>query len=239
MSSDGKSRLGRQSPPALGAARGAPRRTIAVVAALAGAVVLAASLLGQGESNLEPSPFGAWAPGIAAPVPAFQRAPRVRGPATVRRDVRRLALRSGGDPELALRTLRVLRSNLGLEGRSLYAFAPDGRAICFLLAGRRRTGACPTRSDFNPPGVLWISGGGIPAWASEIGFPIPSVVAGIAADNVRSVDYVNGNTSRRLAIRNNVFFTELEQLEAVGFLEVVFVSGKRVRIAIAPRPTGR
>lgn len=236
MSFRGDSRLGWQSPPILGAARGVPRGALALVLTVA-AIALAASVLGERESNtVEGSPFGAWAPGVAAPVAAYDRAPRVRGPAKVRREVRRLALRSGGDPEIALRTLRVLRTNLGLDRRSLYAFAPDGRAICFLL--EERAGACPTRSDYNPAGVLWISGGGIPAWGSETGFPIPSVVVGISADNVLSVDYVNGPTSRRLTIRNNVFFTELEQPEATGYLEVRFVSGKRTRIAIAP-PTRR
>lgn len=228
-------RLGRPSPRiAARAARGAARSStlIAVVAILgAGGLGLAAMALDQADViEGETSPYGSWAPGIAAPVAAMnQLPPASRVPSAVRLQARRLSARTGGDPDIAVRTLRLLRSDVSLDRASIYGFKADAKAVCVLMTGRGVT--CPTPSR-NPAGVLWFIAGGIPDWASEGGLTIPSAAVGLVADNVLRVTFVEAGKRWPIPIRNNVFFKELPGPQPRGFLEVRFVSGKRARIAV-------
>jgi hypothetical protein len=231
-------RPGRPSPQfAERASRGANRRRALIVLAVtlvgAGLALAAVVTSGREEGERSRSPYGSWAPGIAATVAAMERVPPTRAPSRVRFAARRLAERTGGDGDTAVRSLRLLRTELGFARSSLYGFRADGRAVCFLLT--QHGAACPTPTTYNPAGVLWMSGGGTPAWGSRSGFTIPSNIVGLVADNVRRLAYVEDGKRTPLPIRNNTFFMDLSNPEPKGFLDVAFVSGKRARIPVSPR----
>lgn len=212
------------------------RRT--TMMALAGAVaigvaVVAASALGR---DAGPS-YGAWAPGVAAPVKATERpSPNLAAPEPLLAAVRELARATGGDPDQAIQTLRVLRGPIGKDQATIYAFKPDGRATCMIVW--KRSSTCPTAAESSTPGVLYMVSGGYPAWATADRVEVPSALVGVVADDVRAVSLVEGGVARRLAIEENAFFAELTTVTDSpewGTLRVEYASG---RIATARVPLG-
>lgn len=212
------------------------RRT--TIATLAGAAaigtVVAASALGR---DAGPS-YGAWAPGVAAPVAATERpfANAVPAPRSLLAAVRDLARATGGDPDKAIETLRMLRGPVGASQASIYAFKPDGQATCLIVW--KRSSTCPTAAESNTPGVLYMVSGGYPGWATANRVEVPSALVGVVADDVLDVTLVEGGVERRLAIEENAFFTELTTAtDSPGWatLKVEYASG---RIATARVPLG-
>lgn len=202
-------------------------------AAAIGVAVMAPSALGR---DAGPS-YGAWAPGIAAPVAATERPSRsVTAPDSLLAAVRDLARATGGDPDRAIETLRMLRGPVGTDQASIYAFKPDGRATCLIVW--KRSSTCPTAAESSTPGVLYIVSGGYPAWATADRVEVPSALVGVVADDVRAVTLVEGGVERRLAIEKSAFFAELTTAAdspGWGKLIVEYASG---RIATARVPLG-
>jgi hypothetical protein len=153
--------------------------------------------------------YGAWAPGIAAPVAAIDRAPRVSTvPSEVQAAVRRAAADTGGRPDHAVASLRTLRDSLGMLKSNLYVFQPsESGAVCMMLSGRML--GCPTLDSSPLPGVMWQIAGGFPAIVDGIKVDVPSALYGIAADNVRRVSLVVDGSARDLTITSNAFYVEL------------------------------
>jgi hypothetical protein len=151
--------------------------------------------------------YGSWAPGNTGSVGAMTRLPvQSNLPAAVLSVVRRTASVTGGDEAVAVASLRLLRSNLGVTHSDFYAFRPSaGHAVCSFITGRG--GVCPTASSSSPPGVEWSIGGGYPA-SSEHGY-VPPDVDGIASDNVRSVTVISNGVEIPLEVVNNAFYQEL------------------------------
>jgi hypothetical protein len=186
------------------------RRGIAALTAMLLSLLLAgaaAAVLSSKEQIASPrttSPYSVNAPGVIAPMTALARLaiPHDPPPALLAA-MRRAATVTGGDPMVAARTLRLLRTGLGPDGGELYAYSPDGRAVCFIHW--RRTGACPAIERLPLPGVLETFSPG--------GFTLPSqtvehrpVIAGIASDNVaRFFVVVNGLPIEGKIVNNGIY----------------------------------
>jgi hypothetical protein len=216
------------------------RRTIVVLLGtifIGGTLALAASALGVDVLPSQSAHYGDWAPGITAPVGAVDRVPAEAGaPADVLENVRKMAAATGGDPATAVATLRKPRSNLGVSRESLYVFKPDGRATCLML--RKRSSTCPTSAETSTPGVLFMVSGGYPSWATADGIAVPSAIVGVAADNVRAISLIQNGKERALPIKNNAFFSELENAapsERWSTLRIDYVTGATARSRV-PNP---
>jgi hypothetical protein len=186
------------------------RRTIAVAVALAAGVLTAGAsavgLLRYGSPTGQK--FGDWAPGNSGSVGAMSRLPAPANvPADVLSVVRGTASATGGDPAIAVASLRLLRSNLGVTHGDFYAFRPSaGNAVCSFVTGRG--GVCPTAAWSSSRGIEFAVGGGYPAW-SEHGY-VPPSIDGIASDNIHSVTLSSNGVEIPLEIVNNAFYKDLD-----------------------------
>lgn len=124
-------------------------------------------------------------------------------PAGVMTAMQQAVQATGGDLGVATRTLRLLRSNLGATGSDLYVYSPGHNALCIIVW--QINGACPTLPHTNHPGVLFTFSPGGPGYPNQPA-DIPAAVAGIAADNVKAIDFVSNGDTIPLEIMNNAFF---------------------------------
>jgi hypothetical protein len=186
------------------------RKAIAIAAAVAaGALTAGASAIGVLHyGSPTGQKYGAWAPGNAGSVGAMSRLPaQANVPADVLSVIRETASATGGDGAVAVASLRLLRSNLGVTHSDFYAFRPSaGKAVCTFVTGRG--GVCPTAASSSPPGIEWAIGGGYPAW-SEHGY-VPPAIDGVASDNIRSVTLTSNGVEIPLEIVNNAFYEDLD-----------------------------
>jgi hypothetical protein len=212
------------------------RKTIAIAAVVAaGALAAGASAVGLLRyGSPTGQKYGDWAPGNSGSVKALSRLPAPANvPADVLSIVRRTASVTGGDEAVAVTSLRLLRSNLGVTHSDFYAFRPStGNAVCSFVTGRG--GVCPTASSSTTSGIEWAIGGGYPAWA-EHGY-VPPSIDGIASDNIRSVTLISNGVEIPLEIVNNAFYKDLDMppdgtpwsLE----IHIVYANGAEKREAI-------
>jgi hypothetical protein len=186
------------------------RKTIVVAAALAAGVLAAGAsavgILRYGSPTGQK--YGDWAPGNSGSVGALSRLPaQAKVPADVLSTVRSMASATGGNEAVAVASLRLLRSNLGVTHSDFYAFRPSaGNAVCSFVTGRG--GVCPTAASSTTAGIEWAIGGGYPAW-SEHGY-VPPSIDGIASDNIRSVTLSSNGVEIPLEIVNNAFYKDLD-----------------------------
>jgi hypothetical protein len=156
--------------------------------------------------------YGAWAPGVVAKVTAMshgelamsQDGLQSTAPADLVNRVRQVAAVTGGSEFAATASLRKLQSGLGVSKATLYAFSPGQGAVCLVVWKWSTT--CPTAETSPTPGVVSIMNGGYPAGTNGAVVDVPSSFAGLVADNVKTVTFVNNGDVVRLAIRNNTFF---------------------------------
>ena len=212
------------------------RKTIAIAALVAaGALAAGASAVGLLRyGSPTGQKYGDWAPGNSGAVDALSRLPApAHVPADVLLDVRRMASATGGSEAVAVASLRLLRSNLGVTHSDFYAFRPSaGNAVCSFVTGRG--GVCPTASSSTTSGIEWAIGGGYPAW-SEHGY-VPPAIDGIASDNIRSVTLVSNGVEIPLEIVNNAFYEDLD-MPADGTpwnleIHIAYANGAEKREAI-------
>lgn len=183
-----------------------------VIVGLAGVAASGALVVAAGAFQSKPTGPSArpWAPGIHAPVEAMNRlAPDPATPAEAVAEVRDFAERSGGSAASATLTLRTLRDDLGPRAGTIHAFSPDGLTVC--LMHWRFGSTCPSAPSTPTPGLLFMVSGGYPAWARADGIAVPSALVGIAADNVRSVTFIEDGVARPAEIRNNAFYLPVKE----------------------------
>ena len=174
----------------------------ALVAVVALAAVASAWVqIGRAEA---PS-YGRWAPGVHAEVGAMNRVAPDRGaPAELLEQVRHIAKVTGGDSDDAVASLRKLQSGLGVSKATLYAFSPGQGAVCLVLW--KWSATCPTAEQSRTPGVVSVMSGGYPTEIHGKPATVPTSFAGLVADNVKTITFVNNGESARVPIRNNTFF---------------------------------
>jgi hypothetical protein len=162
---------------------------------------------------------GGPAPGVTAGVAAL--AGPARAPATIPQEVRRfvehMARMTRTDPTQALGDLRVLRSGLGSSNATVYAFRSTSGSPCFILTGYGGTCAQDPRDGM--PGLHWTIGGGHDS--------TPSVLVGIASDDVRRIELrIDGVTVPASLVRNTVF-AEFDATAKQAAIVVVHESGAK------------
>jgi hypothetical protein len=159
------------------------------------------------------------APGVSAGVAALARpaeAP-VTIPQEVRRFVEHMARMTRTDPTQALGDLRVLRSGLGSGKASIYAFRSTSGSPCFILTGYGGTCAQDPRDGM--PGLHWTIGGGHDS--------SPSVLVGIASDDVRRVELRVDGVAVPVSLVRNAIFAEFPASAKQAAIAVVHQSGAK------------
>ena len=192
--------LGTMSPRVLNIIRGERDVDVAVEARVAGAAV-------------------GLAPGVSAGVGALAgpaRAPTAI-PDEVRRFVDHTARMTRTDPAQALAGLRMLRSELGSTRASVYAFRSSSGSPCFVLTGYG--GACAQSPRDGMPGLHWTIGGGHDS--------VPSVLVGIASDDVSRVDLRVDGASVPVSLSRNAVFAEFAGSARQATIVVVHDGGAK------------
>ena len=156
-------------------------------------------------------------PGVSAGVAALAR--RARAPAAIPDEVRRFvdhtARMTRTDPAHALATVRVLRSGLGSSRASVYAYRSSSGSPCFVLTGYG--GACAHDPRRGMPGLHWTIGGGHDS--------VPSVLVGIASDDVSRVELRVDGAAVPVSLASNTVFAEFPRSAGRATIVVVHASG--------------
>ena len=138
-------------------------------------------------------------PGVSAGIAALSEAPTdVPLPAEVARFVTYEAAVTGTDPEKARAGVRKLRADLGKGHAGVYVFRSRTGSPCFILTGYG--GACAQDPRDGTPGLHWMIGGGHDG--------APSVLVGIASDDVAAVRLSVDGRSSLVSLADNVVFAE-------------------------------
>lgn len=191
------------------------RRTLLIAAA-------AAALLAGGATALAKVVLGP-APALTAGVSALSSLPPAASiPTPVAERLRGEAANAGIAPDEAIQRTRLLRTGL-LHGEDLYAFEGENHAVC-LFAGT--VGACLSDARMGDPGVLWVVSPGYPGDTPE--------VLGIVADDVASLAFTAGGSTKPVPIINNAFYAELPRSssDSYGELEVRYQDGSTRQIGL-------
>ena len=98
-------------------------------------------------------------------------------------------------------SIRLLRSNLGAGGGSVYGVRSAAGSPCFILTGYG--GTCAGGGNTARSGVAWIIGGAHDA--------LPGVFVGLAADDVTRVQLNVDGASVPVSLKSNVAFAELPE----------------------------
>lgn len=181
-------------------------RTTALVMLCCVAAVLAVT---SRDASADQSPvYGSWAPSLAN-LSEAGKLPVVTAPGgELAAVIQKTASATGGDPSVALSTLRLLRSDLGVTHAALYTYAPSDGAVCVVLW--QRQGTCPTAGSSETPGVELILSPGGPGYVGQSD-NVPPAIGGVASDLVQSVALVDNGIETALPIENNAFFTDLHE----------------------------
>lgn len=201
-------------------------------AILAGAVL--AAVLATGAYAIEQRHEGRRpdsAPGVIAPLSSIEESPATAPPPGIAEQARGMADRNGGDSDAAIRSLRLVRTQLGARGAALYMFELGNGTPCFILARSRspdRGGSGACQVDETPtPGVAWIVSG-TPTESDDEAFAI--TVVGLAADNVAKVEIAESDKTVGVPIVRNSFFYEIDHPAGKTWqteLRLTYVDGAR------------
>lgn len=181
-------------------------KAFVAVACAIGAVTTGAIVVASGTAGAS-APYGSWSPGGDRSVRALERPAESKAaiPAAVVEHATFAAARTGGDPELAARSLRTLRVGAGAAREAVYAFSPADSATCLIVGSR--SVACPTNHNVDHAGVLWVVSGGMPATTNSAA--IPTSLVGVVADNVVAVRVVSNGETVDAPVVNNAFYYDL------------------------------
>jgi hypothetical protein len=158
--------------------------------------------------------YGDWAPSLGA-LAHVQTSTPIQAPPALAADIKRSASLTGGDPAVALASLRLLQRDLGATHADLYVYAPSGGAVCVVLWQRQTT--CPTALSSATPGIEFILSPGGPGYPGQTP-NTPPAIAGVANDSVESLAYtVDDGSPMQLQIHNNAFFGEIAKPGGAGF----------------------
>jgi hypothetical protein len=138
-------------------------------------------------------------PGVSGGIAALSKAPtEARLPDEVAAFVKYAARVTDTDPATARAGVRKLRPNLGKDHASVYVFRSRTGRPCFILTGYG--GACAQDPRDGTPGLHWMIGGGHD--------DAPSVLVGIAGDDVSAVHLTVDGRSSPVSLADNVVFAE-------------------------------
>jgi hypothetical protein len=138
-------------------------------------------------------------PGVSAGIAALSGAPaEPQLPDEVAAFVKYEAAVTQTDPATARAGVRKLRSNLGNGHASVYVFRSRTGSPCFILTGYG--GACAQDPRDGTPGLHWMIGGGHD--------DAPSVLVGVAGDDVSAVRLIVDGRSNPASLVDNVVFAE-------------------------------
>lgn len=160
--------------------------------------------------------------GLAGPVSSLADSPSISGP-TPPEIVRWLNLnaRMLNSAAAPVDTVRLLRSGLGREGRSVYAYRSNG-VVCFLLTGEG--GTCGN------PGFIWTLGGGD-------GVTDDGALVGVATDNVNDVRLVVDGNEVPVSLKDNVAYADLPLGGSNATITVTYADGQTTRDSLALKGT--
>ena len=206
----------------------ASRRHVHIPPAVLGTMSPRALNVVRGERDVDVSTearpaAGSPAPGVSAGVAALARPAQVPAvvPEEVRRFVDHMARTTRTDPVQALARLRVLRSGLGSSKASVYAFRSSSGSPCFVLTGYG--GACAQDPRDGMPGLHWTIGGGHDS--------VPSVLVGVASDDVSRVELRVDGTAVPVSLESNAVFAEFPQAARQAEVVVVHEDGATSKTA--------
>jgi hypothetical protein len=126
--------------------------------------------------------------------------PQAQVPAEVARFVAHVGELTHSGPA-DVKTVRLLRSNLGAGGGDVYGVTSAAGSPCFILTGYG--GTCAGGGNTARSGLAWIIGGAYDG--------LPGVFVGLAADDVRSVRLNVDGASVPVTLQSNVAFAQLPE----------------------------
>jgi len=186
------------------------KKTIVSAAAAAAAIAVAAALAFAGHGQAQRS----LPPGVTAGVSAFRTVPAAASiPPEVARFVDSAAQATASNAVEARGQIRVLRSDLGRAGRSVYGFLNVNGSPCVYVIGD--SGFCAKRPADGTPGLHWAIGGGYAE--------VPSNLLGVASDDVVQVKLVIDGAEVPLSLKNNIAYAEFPQMAKRA--EIVIIRG--------------
>jgi hypothetical protein len=167
---------------------------------------------------------GGPAPGVTAGVHALAAPGAATSPVPpeVRSFVTHSAQMTRSDPEKALADVRPLRRMLGGGQSAVWAYRSAAGAPCFILTGYG--GACAQSPADGMPGLHWMLGGGHDR--------SPSVLAGIASDDVARVELRVDGAPVPVSLSNNVVFAEFAANATEAAIVVVHKDGSTSRASL-------
>jgi hypothetical protein len=165
-------------------------------------------------------------PGVSAGIAALSEAPAAsRISAEVAAFVKYEAAVTDTDPAKARASVREPRSNLGKGHASLYVFRSRTGSPCFILTGYG--GACAQDPRDGTPGLHWMIGGGHD--------DMPSVLVGVASDDVSTVRLrVDGQTSP-VSLADNVVFAEFPRSAGSATIQLFHRNGAQNSVDVSLR----
>jgi hypothetical protein len=176
------------------------------------------------DASIQAPPAAGLAPGVSAGVSALTRPGRP--PASVPKEVRSFvdhtARMTQTDPSVALARLRELRSGLGTTKASLYAYRSSRGSPCFVVTGYG--GACAQDPRAGMPGLHWTIGGGHDG--------VPSILAGIAGDDVTRVELRIDGAAVPVSLEDNAVFAEFPASAGEATIVVVHEGGAESRTTL-------
>ena len=200
------------------------RRLVALTAVLVALGI--AEFLGTAARSSGSPPSGSWAPGKAAPLTAAMELPVVAAPpAQLAADIGESASIVGGSSDQALSTLRRVRSGLGATHSDLYIYSAGDNGWCMFLWERQSQ--CPSAPSSPTPGALYYLSPGGPGYVGQSD-DVPAAVAGIVADDIKTVMLDDQGSTVNLPIVNNAFYSDLADNPNSAFsvsLEFTYADG--------------
>ena len=165
-------------------------------------------------------------PGVSAGIAALSDAPtEARIPDEVAAFVKYEARVTGTDPATARAGVRKLQANLGQGHASVYAFRSRTGSPCFILTGYG--GACAQDPRDGTPGLHWMIGGGHD--------DMPSVLVGIAGDDVSTVRLTVDRSSSPVSLVDNVVFAEFPRSAGSATIQLEHRNGAQNSVDVSLR----
>jgi hypothetical protein len=165
-------------------------------------------------------------PGVSAGIAALSQAPtEARLPDEVAAFVKYAATVTNTDPATARAGVRKLRANLGKDHASVYVFRSRTGSPCFILTGYG--GACAQDPRDGTPGLHWMIGGGHD--------DAPSVLVGVAGDDVSAVRLTVEGRSNPASLADNVVFAEFPRSAGSATIRLSHRNGAQNSVDVSLR----
>jgi hypothetical protein len=165
-------------------------------------------------------------PGVSAGIAALSEAPtESRIPAEVADFVKYEAAVTDTDPAKARAGVRELRRNLGKDHAGVYVVRSRTGSPCFILTGYG--GACAQNPRDGTPGLHWMIGGGHD--------DAPSVLVGVAGDDVSAVRLTVDGRSNPVSLADNAVFAEFPRSAGSATIQLYHRNGAQNSVDLSLR----